>query len=113
LRQPLVALNPWCDRQPQQLGAIEQSDGDNLSGQAPGSDRRGRRLRPKLPKPAQVSWMQLHQRVNVLPLLQNANNIAQLADGRTAQLNSHAPDHTPPCQQCAPGLRGQDTRLQV
>jgi len=94
LRQPLVALNLWCDRQPQQLGAVEQSDGDNLSGQAPGSDRRRRRLRPELPKPAQVSWMQLHRRVGVLPLPQNAHNIAQLADGRTAQLNSHARDHT-------------------
>jgi len=81
LRQPLVALNVWCDRQPQQLGAVQQSDGDDPSGQAPGSDRRGRRLGSELPEPAQVSWMQLHRRVSVLPLPQHANDIAQLADG--------------------------------
>ena len=46
--------------------------------------------------------MQLHRRVVVLLLPQNADSFAQPADTGIAQLDRHARDHTSPWRQAAP-----------
>ena len=73
LRQLLVLPSVRRDRQPQQLGPVQQPDGENPPVPAPGPDRRGRRLRAEPPEPAQVARMQLHRRPVVLPLPQHAH----------------------------------------
>jgi hypothetical protein len=75
--QFLVPPGVRRDRQPQQLGLVQQPDGENPPVPAPRPDRRGRRLRTRPPEPAQVSRMQLHRRPVLLPLPQHAHSLAQ------------------------------------
>jgi len=57
LSQLLVVLSFWRNRQSQQLGTVQQPDGENLPVAAPGPDGPGRRLCAEPPIPAQVAWM--------------------------------------------------------
>ncbi len=82
-------MSMWRERQPQQLGTVQQPDGENLSVAAPGSDRRGCRVCTEPPEPAQIPGMELHRRPVGLPLPQHAHSLAEPVDCRLAQHNPH------------------------
>jgi hypothetical protein len=61
-RQLIVLLSSWRHREPQQLRAVEQPDGEKLAVSTPGPDRGGGRLCTESPEPTQVSRMKLERR---------------------------------------------------
>jgi len=65
--------------QPQQTGAVQEPDGEDLVAPAPRPDRRRGRVGTMTPEPAHVAGVQLHRCLVVLPLPQRVEGIVQAA----------------------------------
>ncbi len=92
----LVPLEVRCDRKPQQVGLVQEPDGNDPAVPAPGSDGRHQFLHAVRAGPAQVARMQLQRRLVVLPVPQRGQDLVELSDFRSAQRNRHG-QITHPC----------------